>query len=105
LTQPYSYALAGLPVGKNKFDKVFLFQRFADRIVHGAPSRVRTSFRPGLDLDQGPRADVRKLSLLLLRDIQQASCRPDHRRAYRGLCVPKTLDPTIVVMKSAQDGA
>ena len=25
--------------------------------------------------------------------------------AYQPLCVPKTLNPTIVVMKSAQDGA
>jgi len=26
-------------------------------------------------------------------------------RAGRGLCVPKTSNPTIAVMKSAQDGA
>jgi hypothetical protein len=31
--------------------------------------------------------------------------RPKNRAWIRRLCVPKTLNPTIVVMKSAQDGA
>jgi len=43
---------------------------------------------------------------LILGFIYQHSCRKYLAavRTYQRLCVPKTLNPTVMVMKSAQDG-
>jgi hypothetical protein len=60
LAQPNSHALPGLFVGKDKFDKVVLFQRFADRIVYG----TRTGFPRAWHIDVNDEELERESSFL-----------------------------------------